>query len=65
MSPDVEIVTSPDAPGYIAPDSGNTHGVGPWNNPQMAFFIPLKHIDETWAWAKKNRGYGSCCRRVV
>jgi len=32
-------------------------GGSPWSGPQSAFFIPLEHIAETWAWAKANRGY--------
>ena len=25
----------------------------PWNNPQMAFFVPLEHIEDAWAFAQE------------
>mmetsp|Transcript_4673 Transcript_4673/g.13062 ORF Transcript_4673/g.13062 Transcript_4673/m.13062 type:complete len:425 (-) Transcript_4673:243-1517(-) len=34
---------------------GESHGPGPWDGPQRAFFIPAEHIEMAWAWARANR----------
>ena len=45
--------TSDDADGLSPTQLGGS----PWAGPQKAFFVPYEHIEETWKWAKANRGY--------
>jgi len=45
--------TSDDADGLSPTQLGGS----PWTGPQKAFFVPYEHIEETWRWAKANRGY--------
>ena len=33
----------------------NGEGLGPWDDPQYNFFIPLKYVTETLGWATINR----------
>lgn len=34
-----------------------SHGNNPFSVPTLSFFIPLEHIEETWAWALEHQGH--------
>lgn len=43
---------------YTLAEQKSIYGGSPWgDNPQRAFYIPVEHKDELWAWAQLHRGY--------